>query len=85
VHFMERPSLRTLIRSLIIELIVYAVLLVGYFLLVLRFLAAPLARLFSDNLTLYGIASLALIVTQGVTLEALTSWLMRVLKLDRLL
>jgi hypothetical protein len=82
---MERPSLRTLIRSLIIELIVYAALLVGYFLLVLRFLAMPLARLFDSNLTLYGIVSLALIVTQGVALEALTSWLMRVLKLDRLL
>jgi hypothetical protein len=82
---MERPSLRTLIRSLIIELIVYAALLVGYFLLVLRFLAAPLARLFDGNLALYGIASLALIVAQGVALEALTAWLMRVLKLDRLL
>jgi hypothetical protein len=82
---MERPSLRTLIRSLIVELIVYTVLLVGYFLLVLRFLATPLARLFYDNLTLYGIASLALIVAQGVALEALTAWLIRVLKLDRLL
>jgi hypothetical protein len=82
---MKRPSLRTLVRNFAIEMIVYGALLVAYFLLVLRFLAAPLAHLFNNNLTLYGFASLALIVAQGLALEALTSWLIRVLKLDRLL
>jgi hypothetical protein len=70
---LKDPKLGKLVRNFVIEMLVYAVLVVGYFLLVLRLLADPLARLFSDNLPLYAIVALLLIVAQGILLEALTS------------
>ncbi len=81
---MEHSRLRTLIRNFAIELLIYAVLVVGYFALVLRFLGEPLKKLFMGNLTLYAVAALALIVVQGVVLELLTSFLVSRLGLDRL-
>lgn len=73
-----------LIRNFAIEVLVYAVLVLAYFLLVLRFLGQPLARLFSSNLLLYAILALVLIVVQGVVLEAVTSFIMSLLGLDKL-
>ena len=78
----EKPNLRRLARTLVIELVVYGVLLVAYFLLVLRFLGQPLARLFDGNLALYGVVALALIVAQGAVLDAVTSFLVRLVGLD---
>jgi hypothetical protein len=80
----RNPGFRKLIRSLAIEALVYAVLVLAYFFLVLRLLGEPLMRLFSSNLTLYAILALALIVIQGAVLEFLTSFLLRQLGLDRL-
>jgi hypothetical protein len=75
---------RTLIRNFVIELLIYAALVVGYFVLVLRLLGEPLKKLFTDNLGLYGFAALALIVGQGAVLEVLTSFLVSRLGLERL-
>jgi hypothetical protein len=80
---MKRSETRRLIRNFAIEVLVYALLVLAYFLLVLRFLGQPLARLFSNNLLLYAIVALLLIVAQGVVLEAVTSFIMRVLGLDQ--
>jgi hypothetical protein len=64
--------------------LIYTALVVGYFLLVLRLLGEPLKKLFTDHLTLYAFAALALIVVQGVVLEFLTSFLVSRLRLERL-
>jgi hypothetical protein len=80
----KRSETKRLIRNFAIEVLVYAVLVFGYFMLVLRFLGEPLARLFSRNLLLYAIVALLLIVIQGVVLEAVTSFIMSLLGLDQL-
>lgn len=62
----------------------YAILVVVYFLLVLRWLAEPLVELFRQNPTLYAPLGLVLILLQGVALEAITSFLISRLGLERL-
>jgi hypothetical protein len=81
---MRDPKAMILIRSFAIEVLIYTALVVGYFLLVLRLLGEPLKKLFTDHLTLYAFAALALIVVQGVVLEFLTSFLVSRLRLERL-
>ena len=75
---------RELIRNFIIELVVYGILLVAYFFLALRYLAAPLSRLFDNSLVVYAILGLILIVVQAVFLEFVTSLLFDFLGLHRL-
>ena len=81
---MKGSDIRKLIRNFAIEVVVYAALVLGYFLLVLRFLGQPLERLFSSNLVVYALVALVLIVVQGVVLEAVTSFIMGLLGLDKL-
>jgi len=75
---------KKLIRNFVLELLVYAILVVGYFFLVLRFLADPLKKLFTENLILYAFVALGLVVAQSVLLEAVTSFIMRQAGLDQL-
>lgn len=81
---MSNPRLRALVRNFAIEVLIYAALVVGYFVLILRLLGEPLKKLFMGNLTLYAVAALALIVVQGAVLELLTSFLVGRLGLERL-
>ncbi len=81
---MNETNIRTLIRNLVLELIVYGILLVLYFFLVLQYLGDILARLFDNQILIYAVLGLSLIVAQGVLLEAITSFLIRLLRLDRL-
>jgi hypothetical protein len=81
---LKKASVKKLIRNFAIELLIYAVLVVGYFLLVLRYLGDPLKELFDGNLVLYAFAALGLIVAQGVALEAITTFLLNQLGLERL-
>jgi hypothetical protein len=60
-----------------INLILYAVLVVAYFFVVLQWLNEPLARLFQENLTRYAIASVMLILGQGLLLDIVTAKLLR--------
>ena len=80
---MKRPRLRILVRNFMIELAVYGILLVIYFFAVLRLLSGVLSELYLSNTTLYAVVGLGLIVVQAVALEALTSYLLRLLHLDR--
>jgi hypothetical protein len=80
----RRQTLRRFALTLGLELTIYGVLLVVYFVLVLRFLGAPLVRLFDDDLVFYAAAALGLIVAQGVVLDLVTSLLMRLLRIDAL-
>ena len=81
---MEQTDWRKVLRNFGIELAIYAVLILIYFLLVLRYLIIPLATLFYTNPSLYAVVSLFLIVVQAVVLEAVTSYLVKRLGLERL-
>ena len=70
------PSLQPLLKSLAIELLIYAPLVILYFLLVLRIADQFLADLYNTDTKLYAVTALAAIVAQGVLLERLTTWLL---------
>ena len=78
------PDLRFLLRNFVIELVLYGMLVVGYFLIALRYLNDFLTDLFHNNLIVYAFLALLLIVAQGVFLDSLTSFLLNHLKLERL-
>ena len=81
---MKQAEVRTLIRNFAIEVLIYGVLVLGYFFLVLRYLGQPLEGLYTSNLVVYAFVALALIVIQGVVLEFVTSFLINRLGLERL-
>lgn len=81
---MKQADVRTLIRNFAIEVLIYGVLVLGYFFLVLRYLGEPLEELYTSNLVVYAFVALALIVIQGVVLEFVTSFLINRLGLERL-
>jgi hypothetical protein len=81
---MDKSKLRRLIINFIIELIIYGILVVAYFYLVLRYLGVFLNDLYHNNLLVYAILGLILIVVQAVVLEAVTSFLVDRLRLERL-
>ena len=65
------------------ELAIYAVLVGGYLLVVLRGLDLPLAELYRHRRTAYAFAALALMLAQGVALEMLTGFLLRLFRRSR--
>jgi hypothetical protein len=71
------PSLRPLMRSLSIELAIYAPLVTVYFILVMHFAKKPLVDLYHEAPVLYAILATLVIIAQGVLLEIVTSWLLR--------
>lgn len=75
---------KILLRNFLIEMLLYTVLLGIYFWGVLRFLGEPLNNIFHLNPLVYAIATLILIVTQGVFLEWLTSFLITRLGLEKM-
>jgi hypothetical protein len=75
--------LRMIAWKLVIELILYAILVIVYFLFVLRFLDGWLYQLFHNNLPLYGFIGLGLILVQGAFLDTVTSFFLNRLPLDR--
>lgn len=79
-----KGSTKKLLRNFAIEMLVYAALVTVYFLLVLRTLGDWLTELYDNNLPLYAVVALALIVAQGVMLEWLTGILVERLGLERL-
>jgi len=75
---------RKLLRNFVIELAVYGVLVVVYFIVVLQSIGDWLTSLYYDNLTVYAILALVLIVVQAVILEKVTAFLIERLGLERL-
>jgi hypothetical protein len=63
-----------------VEIVIYSALVVAYFLLVLRFVAAGLHGLEQRHIVLYGVVAIALIVGQAVLLEFITTALLRFLR-----
>lgn len=64
-------------RSLALELCIYAPLVTVYFIVVLHFAKDPLIQLYQEGSTSYAFITLILILVQGVLLEVFTSWLLR--------
>ena len=75
-----KPEIKSSLKSFVIELVVYAGLVVGYFFLVLNFLGDWLHRLFESDRSFYAVMALALIVFQGIALELLTRFLFAFIK-----
>lgn len=75
---------RKIIRNFIIELVVYGALVVVYFILILQSLGGWLTMLYQDNLPVYAVVALVLIVVQAVVLEKVTTFLIERLGLERL-
>lgn len=65
---------------MLIELPIYAVLVVAYFFLVLHFLADWLGTLHKQHVLLYAVTSIALIIGQAVALESVTTLLLKLFR-----
>jgi NADH:ubiquinone oxidoreductase subunit H len=70
----------TTLRAFLIELAVYAVLVVGYFFLVLHFLGGWLHQLEMHHRYTYAGVAILLIIGQAVVLENVTSLLLRIIR-----
>ncbi len=76
---MKKETAKTL-RAFLIELAIYAVLVVGYFFLVLHFLGDWLYQLETRHRYTYGGVAILLIIGQAVVLESVTTFLLRMLR-----
>jgi hypothetical protein len=76
---MKKEAGKTL-RAFAIELIVYALLVIGYFFLVLHLLGQWLFHLEAQHRILYAVVALLLIAGQAVALDAVTTVLFRFLR-----
>jgi hypothetical protein len=76
---MKRETVTTL-RAFLIELAIYAVLVVAYFFLVLHFLGDWLFQLETHHRYTYAGVAILLIIGQAVVLESLTTFLLRLLR-----
>jgi len=70
----------TMLRAFLIELAIYAVLVIGYFFLVLHFLGEGLHQLEQRHRYTYAGVALLLIIGQAVILENITTLLLRILR-----
>jgi hypothetical protein len=68
------------LRAFLIELPVYAALVIAYFFAVLHFLGGWLGNLFGKHHVVYAIVALLLLVGQALLLDAVTSLLMALLR-----
>ena len=69
-----------MLRAFLIELAIYAVLVIGYFFLVLHFLGEGLHQLEHRHRYTYAGVALLLIIGQAVILENITTLLLRILR-----
>ena len=81
---MIRDNWKRILLRFLVELTLYGLLLLAYFLLVLRYLGNPLSRMSRDNLWLYAVLGLGLMIAQAVLLDVITSFLVQQLGLERL-
>jgi hypothetical protein len=69
-----------LLKSFLIELVVYGLLVVGYYFSVLYFLGSWLGELFHHQRQVYAAVALALMVGQAVLLDAVTHLLLALIR-----
>jgi hypothetical protein len=70
----------TTLRAFLIELAIYAVLVVAYFFFVLHFLGEGLHQLEIRHRYTYAVIAILLIIGQAVVLENVTTFLLRLLR-----
>jgi hypothetical protein len=70
----------TTLRAFLIEMVVYTLLVTGYFFLVLHYLSGWLQHLHLHHVKVYALVAIALIVGQAVLLETITTWLFRLIR-----
>ena len=75
-----KAEARRALFSFLIELLVYSILVIGYFFLVLHLLGPWLLNLDKEHIRLYAITSVGLIVVQAVLLEWVTTLLLRFIR-----
>jgi hypothetical protein len=73
---MNKQAARTL-RAFLIELLVYAILVIAYFFLVLHFLGESLYWLQMHHRYTFAGVSILLVIGQAVVLEGITTFLLR--------
>ena len=76
---MKQDAAKSL-RAFAAELVIYAVLVTGYFFLVLHVLGNWLYRLETQHRVIYAFVSILLIAGQAVVLDAITTVLFRLLR-----
>jgi len=76
---MKKETAKTL-RAFLIELAIYAVLVVGYFFLVLHFLGEGLQRLEQNHRYSYAALAIVLMIGQAVLLQNVTTFLLRLIR-----
>ena len=74
---------REFLKNILVELVVYSVLVTGYFYLVLHFLGRLLLPLFEHERRAYAMVSILLMVGQGVFLESVTRSLLQFVRSRR--
>ena len=75
-----KPDAAKSLRVFAAELAIYAVLVTGYFFLVLHLLGGWLYRLETQHRVLYAFVAVLLIAGQAVVLDAITTALSRILR-----
>ncbi|MGI9113751.1 MAG: hypothetical protein ACR2FX_01735 [Chthoniobacterales bacterium] len=66
--------------ALLIELPIYALLVTGYFFLILHFLDTWLGKLQAEHQIVYAVVAIALIIGQAVVLETVTTQILRLFR-----
>ena len=80
------PSLTSTRREIlawVLHLALYGVLLLAYFLLVLRYLAEWFARLFEHHRMEYALFGIVVMIVQAVALESVSAFILRCFHLAR--
>ena len=75
-----KKEARGALKAFLVELVFYAALVVAYFFLVLHLLGGWLDDLSSHHRYIYAITAILLIIGQAVFLEAVTTFLLRLLR-----
>ena len=75
-----KAAARQAIRSFLIELALYSLLVIAYFFLVLHFLGPGLGQINKEHIRLYALLSVGLILGQAVLLEWVTTFLLRLIR-----
>jgi hypothetical protein len=76
---MTKDTAKTL-RAFLIELAIYAALVISYFFLVLHFLGSWLQQLETQHRVAYATVAILLIIGQAILLESVTTLLLRIIR-----
>ena len=76
----SKTAVRRTLRAFLLELVIYAARVTGYFFAVLHLLGAWLVQLETQHIRIYAVVAILLIIGQAVLLEWVTTGLLRLLR-----